>query len=115
MRVDGEDLGAHALVGHLDELFEGSLLAVVQLDFRVSAEAAEVPLPLHERIARGEVLREPDERVVDRDVAVRVVLPHHVADDPRRLAERPVVAQTELVHRVEDPALHRLEPIAYVR
>jgi hypothetical protein len=44
-------------------------------------------LPVDER-AHREVLREPDEGVVDRLVAVRVVLPaHHLADDRRALAE----------------------------
>src|SRR6266849_5843417 len=61
------------------------------------------------------LLRQAPERVVDRHVAVRVILPHHLTDDARGLAERTIVAQPHLVHRVEDPALHRLEAVADVR
>src|SRR5437870_7163490 len=32
-------------------------------------------------IAHGEVLRQPHQRVVDGDVAVRLEIPHHLADD----------------------------------
>ena len=115
VRIQGEDLGAHTAVHHLDELDEGPLLAVHELDLRVAGEAAEVALPLDRRVTHREVLGEARERVVDRHVAVRVVLPHHVADDRRRLSEWTVAAQPHLVHRPEDPALHGLEPVAHVR
>ena len=115
VRVDREDLRAEAGVGHLDELGERPLFAVVELDLRVTGEATEVPLPLHERRARREILREAHERVVDRDVAVRVVLRHHLADNRGGLPEGPVVPEAHLVHRVEDPALNRLQAVAHVR
>ena len=115
MCVDREDLRAEAGVGHLDELGERPLFAVVELDLRVTGEATEVPLPLHERRARREILREAHERVVDRDVAVRVVLRHHLADNRGGLPEGPVVPEAHLVHCVEDPALNRLQAVAHVR
>jgi hypothetical protein len=114
VRVDGKDIDTCTAVRHVDELGQRLLLAVVELDLGVAREAAEVALTLHERIARREVLRQTHERVVDRHVAVRVVLPHHLADDGRALSERPVVAQTHLVHAVEDPPLNGLEPVADV-
>jgi hypothetical protein len=46
---------------------------------------------------------------------VRVVRPHHVADDPRALLVRPVRLHAGLVHPVEDAAVDRLEPVAHVR
>src|SRR3712207_8486064 len=46
---------------------------------------SEVALPVDQRLGHREVLRQADERVVDRRVAVRVVLAHHVADDARAL------------------------------
>jgi len=52
-------------VRHLHQLGQCLLLAVVKLDF-VLGETPEVALPLDERIARREVLRETDECVVDR-------------------------------------------------
>ena len=48
---------------------------------RVVVDVAEVALRVDERVAERERLRHADEGVVDRLVAVRVVLPHHVADD----------------------------------
>src|SRR4029079_8590932 len=78
-------------------------------------DVPEVALPVDEWVAHRERLREPYQRVVDRDVAVRVVRPHHVADDPRALETRPVRLQAGLVHRVEDAAMHRLQPVTNVR
>ena len=81
----------------------------------VVARRAEVALPVDQRGAHHPRLREPDEGVVDRGVAVRVVVAHHVADDAGALhvaAVRPVAA---VVHRVEHAAVHRLEAVAHVR
>ena len=99
---------------HVDELHQGLRLTLVHLELGVPREATEVALALDKRIARREVLREPHKRVVDRGIAVRVVLPHHVPDDCRRFAHRAIVAQSHLVHRVKDPALYRLQPVANV-
>ena len=52
--------------------------------------------------------------VVDRRVAVRVVLAHHLADDALALDVAAVGAQAQLGHRVQDAALHRLEAVARV-
>ena len=81
---------------------------------RVAVDRAEVPLPVHQRIAEREVLHHADERVVDRLVAVRVVLAQHVAHHGRRLLVRAAGDQAQLVHRVEDAAVHRLEAVAHV-
>ena len=69
---------------------------------------AEVALPVDERIAQRPRLDEPDEGVIDRLVAVRVVLTHDVTDDAGALvvpAVRPVAA---VEHGVDDPAVDRL-------
>ena len=47
-----------------------------------------LPWPVDERVALREILREAHERVVDRLVAVRVVLADDVADDARAFLER---------------------------
>ena len=75
---------------------------------------APVPVPVDERDPHRERLRQPHHRVVDRRVAVRVVLAHDVADDAGALDVRPVRAQAGLRHRVQDPAVHRLEAVAGV-
>ena len=80
----------------------------------VVVDRSEVALAIDEHVALGEGLREPHQGVVDRIVAVRVVGAHHGAHHRRRLAIRPVGLQAGLVHRVEDPAMDRLEAVAHV-
>ena len=77
-------------------------------------EAAEVALGIDQGHVLGEVLPEADQGVVDRAVAVGVELGHHVADHVGALAMGPVGHQPHLPHRVQDPALHRLEAVAHV-
>ncbi len=55
---------------------------------RVAVDRSEVALAIDERVAHREVLRQPDECVVQRAVAVRVVLAHHLADDGGALPVR---------------------------
>ncbi len=50
----------------------------------IAVDVAEVALAVDQRIAHGEILGETHERVVDRLVAVRMVLADHVADDLAR-------------------------------
>jgi hypothetical protein len=54
----------------------------------VAVDRAEVALAVDEHVAHREVLRHANDRVVDRLVAVRVVLADDVADDARRLLVR---------------------------
>ena len=80
----------------------------------VVVDRAEVALAVDERVAQREVLRHADERVVDRRVAVRVVLAHHVADDAGALDVRAVRLQAVLVHREQDAAVDGLQAVADV-
>ena len=80
----------------------------------IAVDIAEVPLPVDQRIARGEILRQPHQRVVDRLVAVGVEAAHHVADDLGGLLETAAGIEAELAHAVEDAPVHRLQPIAEV-
>ena len=61
------------------------------------------------------MLGHPDDGIVNRAVAVRVVVSHHLADDLGALAVRPVRCQAHLTHPVKDPAMHRLQAVADVR
>ena len=80
----------------------------------VAVDVAEIALPLDQRIARGEVLRETHQRLVDRLVAVRMERAHHVADDLRAFLEGRAGVEPEDVHAVEDAAMHGLQPVARV-
>ena len=75
---------------------------------------AEVAVAVDQRQPHRPGLRHPDQRVVDRAVAVRVQPAHHLADDAGALHVPAVGPQAHVVHRVEDPALHRLEAVAGV-
>ena len=77
----------------------------------VAVHRAEVTLALDQRQPHREVLGHPHQRVVDRLIAVRMILTHDVADDARRLAERLIVRVAALVHGEDDPPMHRLQPV----
>ena len=89
-------------------------LGVAHRRRRVVVDRAEVALPVDQRVAQRELLRHPDQGVVDRRVAVRVVRTHDLTDDEGGLAVGPGRLQAEVVHRVEDPAVHGLQPVAHV-
>ena len=73
-----------------------------------------MPWPSTSGVAHVEVLRQAHERVVDRRVAVRVIVAHHLADDLRALAIRAVRRQPHRPHAVEHAAVRRLEAVADV-
>jgi hypothetical protein len=89
-----------------------------QPDFRithcgrvVSIDRPEVALAVDQHVAHREVLRQPHDGVVDRLVAVRVVLADDVADDTGRLLVRPVPVVVEFVHGEQHAPVHRLEAV----
>ena len=81
----------------------------------VTVDGAEVALALDQRIAGGKVLRQAHQRAVDGGIAVRVIFTQNVADNARALAERLVGGDAQLMHGVENAAVHRLEAVAHVR
>ena len=70
-----------------------------------------VPVELDQWMAQGERLGHAHERVVDRRVAVWVVVGHRVARDAGALDEVAVGTEALLLHVPDDPAMHRLEPV----
>src|SRR5690606_23819311 len=81
---------------------------------RVAVDRTEVALAVHQHVAEREGLRHAHQGVVHRLVAMRVVLADHVADDARRLVVGLVAVRAELVHRVQDAPMDRLEAVADV-
>jgi sulfur carrier protein ThiS len=65
----------------------------------VAVDRTEVALAIDQQVAQRERLRHAHQRVVDRLVAVRVVLADHVADDARGLVVRLVAVRAQFVHR----------------
>ncbi|MPM56764.1 hypothetical protein SDC9_103578 [bioreactor metagenome] len=68
----------------------------------VSVHTAEVAVAFYKHIARREILRKANHRVIDRGIAMRVIFAQAVADDTRALAEGFIRLQSQLVHRVEN-------------
>ncbi len=81
----------------------------------VVARGAEVAVAVDQRVAQRPGLGEAHQGVVDRRVAVRVVVTHDVTDDARTLEVTAVRAVTTVVHRVQDAAVHRLEAVTDLR
>ncbi|ABA48200.1 val start codon [Burkholderia pseudomallei 1710b] len=81
----------------------------------IAVDRAEVALAVDEHVTQREILSHPDDRVVDRGVAVRMVLTDHVADDTRGLLVRPVPVVVQLVHREQHAPVHGLQAIANIR
>ncbi len=80
----------------------------------IAVDIAEIALPVDQRIALGEILRQPHQSVVDRLVAVRVEIAHHVADHLGRLLEGGVGVEPQEAHTVEDAPVHGFEAVARV-
>ncbi len=81
----------------------------------IAVDVAEIALPVDQRIALREILREAHQRVIDRLVAVRMKFADDVADDAGALLEGGAGIEAQLPHRKQHPAMHRLETVARVR
>ena len=81
----------------------------------VVARRAEVALAQRQRVAHGPVLDQADQGIVDRGVAVRVVLAHDLAHHAGALVEGAVRAVAAVEHRVQHAAVDGLEAVADVR
>ena len=82
---------------------------------RVAVDRTKVALTVHQQVAHREGLRHPDDRVVNGDVAVRMIFADDVADDARRLLVGLVPVVAQFPHGVQDATVNRLESIADVR
>ena len=71
--------------------------------------------PVHQGVAQAEVLGHTDDGVVDRGIAVGVVLADHVADDAGGLLVGLVPVVGQLVHGEENPPVHGLQAVPDVR
>ena len=101
----------HQLVGHrLQPRFR-----VAHRRGRIAVHRAEVSLAVHQGIAHVEVLRHADQRVVNRCVAVRMEVAHHLADDLRALAVGPVRGQPHRAHAIDHSPVGRLQTVPDIR
>ena len=81
----------------------------------IAVDIAEIALTVDQRVTEREILRQPDHRVIDGLVAVRVIFADHVADDARAFLVARRRIEPQQPHRPQQPAVHRLEPVAHIR
>ena len=80
----------------------------------IAVDIAEIALPIDQRIAQREILGEADHRVIDRLVAMRVILTDHVTDDARAFLIALRGIELQQPHRPQQPSMHRLQAVAHV-
>ena len=126
-RQHGRLLGLAVVVGHevdgvlvdvahhLHRQLCHTALGVTHGGRRVVAGGTEVALAVHQQVAHRPRLGHTHQRVVDGQVAVRMVLTHHVADHAGALVVSAIRAVAAVVHRVHHAAVHGLHAVAHVR
>ena len=80
----------------------------------IAVDIAEIALAVDQRVTLRETLRQANQGVVNRHIAVRVELADDVAHDPGALLEAARRIEPQLAHGVEEAALHGLEAVAHV-
>ena len=91
-----------------------SHLGVAHGRSHVAIERPEISLTVHQWQAHGEILRQANQGVIDRLIAMRVVAPDHVTDNPGRFPIGAVPEVPAFQHRVEDSPVRGLEPVAQI-
>ena len=74
----------------------------------IAIDIAEIALAVDQRITLREILGEPHQRVIDRELAMRMKLADHVADDAGAFFVAGGRIEPQLLHRVQDSTMHRL-------
>ena len=77
----------------------------------VAINRSEVALAIDQCVTQGKILRHTHQRVVNRLVAVGVILTHHFADHTGALHIRPVPDVIGFMHREQYASMHRLQAI----
>ena len=71
-------------------------------------------MPVNQGHPLLEILGHHHQRVVDGAVPVRMIFTHGIAHDTRAFPVGPVIANAQLIHIIERPALHRLEAVPHI-
>ncbi len=81
----------------------------------VAIHRAEVPLPIHQRVAQRKRLRHAHDGVVHSGVTMRVIFTDHVTNDTRGLLVSTIPIVVQLAHGKQHTAMHRLQTVAHIR
>ena len=80
----------------------------------VTIQRTEVTVTIDQRYTQAEPLGHTHQRVVNRTIAVRVILTHHFTDHTRRLHVLGVVEVLHRIHGIEHTAVNRLKSISSI-
>ena len=80
----------------------------------IAVDRTEVSLPVYEHFPHGEILRHTHKRVINGDVAVRVIFTEHVADHTGGFLKRFIVFKAHFLHGVKYAAVYRFKAVPYV-
>ena len=81
----------------------------------VVVHRSEVSMTIQQWMAARKGLNQANKSVVNRLVAMGVILAEHVSDDSGTFPVRTVRSEAEFLHRVEDAPLNRLQSVAGIR
>ena len=80
----------------------------------IAVDITKISLPVDQRISQRKGLCEADHRIIDRLVAMRVVLTDYVTDDARALLISTCRVKLQLSHRPQQAAVHRFQAITQI-
>ncbi len=98
-----------------DQFFKIQCPPVRQLDFCIFGETTPVSLAVNQRVAKGKILRHAHHRVINCNVAVRMIFSENVSDYRRRFSEFCRMPQTEFVHGIQNPPMDRFQTVPDIR
>jgi hypothetical protein len=81
---------------------------------RIGIHRAEIALTVDQRDPHRPVLRHARERVIDRHVAVRVIIAHRIADDLGRLPVGAPRNESTFLAGPQNPPVNRLQAVAHI-
>ena len=82
---------------------------------RVAIDRTKVALAIDQHVAQRKILRHTHHRVIDRRIAVRVIITQRMTNDFGRLLILRRRGQIEIAHRLQNTTMHRFQTIANVR
>ena len=100
---------------HLHGNFAHLRLGVSVSCRRVAVDRTEVAVTVYQRVTQGKILCQTHQRIVNRSVAVRMVLTQHVTDRVSALTELSLRVQSVSVHGVQDTSVDRFESVSDIR
>ena len=81
----------------------------------IAIDIAEIALALDQGIAQREILGQPHQRLIDRQIAMGMIFADHIADDAGAFLEAGGGVEAQQPHGMHQAAMHRLEAIAHIR